>query len=55
MNTADESASRLELMSAIPVKESRLLAALEELQQRGLIVIGNRADGEIVYKVDRLG
>jgi len=54
LSNADESASRVELMGAIPVKESRLLAALEDLQQSQKIQIGNRESGEIVYKLDRL-
>lgn len=49
-----EASSRAELLASIPVKESRLLAALEDLQQSGMLQIGNRSSGEIVYKLDRL-
>lgn len=54
LSADDEVASRVELMSAIPVKESMLIASLEELQEKGLIVISNRESGEVVYRVDRL-
>ena len=54
LSSEHETASRLELMAIIPVKESRLLAVLEDLQQSGVLQIGNRDSGEIVYKIDRL-
>ncbi len=50
----NEASSKAELLASIPVKESRLLAVLEELQHSGLLVIGNRSSGEVVYSLDRL-
>lgn len=50
-----EAVSRVELMAKIPVKESRLLSVLEELQHSGMLMIGNRDSGEIIYQLDRLG
>lgn len=49
-----EASSRAELMAGIPVKESRLLAVLEHLQNSGMLKISNRPSGEIIYKLDRL-
>lgn len=49
-----EAASRIEIMSHIPVKESQIIAALEHLQVSGNVKIANRASGEIVYIIDRL-
>lgn len=54
LSAPDEAVSRVELMSFVPVKESMLLAALEELQEKGVIIISNRDSGEVVYRVDRL-
>ena len=50
-----EAVSRVELMANIPVKESRLLSVLEDLQHSGTLLIGNRDSGEIIYQLDRLG
>lgn len=50
-----EAVSRVELMANIPVKESRLLSVLEDLQHSGTVLIGNRDSGEIIYQLDRLG
>ena len=50
-----EAVSRVELMAKIPVKESKLLSVLEELQHSGMLMIGNRDSGEIIYQLDRLG
>ena len=50
----DETVSRIELMSNLPVSESELSAVLDQLQISGQIVILNRQDGEVAYKVDRL-
>lgn len=54
LSSDNESASRIELMGEIPVKESQLLAALEDLQQSQKIQIGNRESGEVFYRLDRL-
>ena len=54
ISDAEEASSRAELMANIPVKESRLLAILEELQNSGMLQIGNRPSGEVVYRLDRL-
>lgn len=54
ISSEEEASSRAELMASIPVKESRLLAALEELQHKGMLQIGNRPSGEVVYRLDRL-
>lgn len=54
ISDSEEASSRAELMANIPVKESRLLAVLEELQLSGILQIGNRPSGEVVYKLDRL-
>ena len=54
LSIADEAASRIDLLAAIPVAESRLLSVLEGLQLSGTIKIGNRSTGEIVYRLDRL-
>ncbi len=50
----DETVSRIELMSKLPVNESELTVVLDQLQLSGQIVILNRQDGEVAYKVDRL-
>ena len=54
ISSDQEDSSRAELLARIPVKESRLLAALDELQHTGMLQIGNRPSGEVVYKLDRL-
>ena len=54
LKSEDESVSRVELMATIPVKESRLLLVLENLQESQQIKMGNRDSGEIIYQLDRL-
>lgn len=54
ISSDQENSSRAELLASIPVKESSLLAALEELQHSGMLQIGNRPSGEVVYRLDRL-
>ena len=54
ISSDQEDSSRAELLASIPVKESRLLVALEELQHSGMLQIGNRPSGEVVYRLDRL-
>ena len=54
LKSDNESVSRVELMATIPVKESRLLLVLENLQESQQIKMGNRDSGEIIYQLDRL-
>ena len=54
LTSSDEAASRVEIMAALPVEESRILEALEQMQLKGQLQIKNRDTGEIVYKLDRL-